>query len=247
MSRTLNHTFTFSRRSSVLEADINPPIELDEDGEYMLGLVNFESYNAIPNIIDGVNNNFYFAGNKYTLPTGSYDIKDIRKCLMKLVNNGTVQSNIKDKSKKEIIIFKENRSTLKCDLIASQDIDFTKDDSFGDLLGFGKRVLTKHESHTSEYPINILKVNTICVSCNLVTGSYTNGNPTHIIHEFFPDVEPGEKIIESPKNVIYMPINTRRISSIIVQIHDQDGDLINFRQEVITLRLHLKKLIYNGN
>lgn len=133
------------------------------------------------------------------------------------------------------------------EILANKVIDFTHNDTFRDLLGFKPRILAANELHIGDFPIDILKVNSICINCNIASGSNNNGVPTYIVHQFFPNAEPGEKIIESPQHAIYMPINTRRISSIVVQIQDQNGDLVNFREEVITLRLHLKKLLQNGN
>lgn len=231
----MSYTFTLSGRSSLLKADINPVIEL-EDGEYVIGLINFESFYSIPNITEGENNCFYFGGEKYSLPTGSYDIKDIASYLQK---NIVTQ---KDKKRRKHLIIKSNRNTLKCEIFASEEIDFTKNDTFRKLLGFKSIRLKPNTAHIGAKPVNILKVNSICITCNLVTGSFNNDDPTHIVHTFFPNAEPGEKIIQSPQNAIYMPINTSTIKSIIVQIQDQDGDLINFRGEVITLTLHLKKL-----
>lgn len=237
----MSYTFTLTQRSSHLTSNINPPIELDDDGQYMLGLINFESYNSIPNITEALNNSFYFGGRKYELPTGSYDVKDIATYLQKNIILQKIKPSVKD-PKREHLIIKPNRNTLKCEILGSKNIDFTKNGTFRELLGFKPRILEANNIHISDYPVNILKVNAICVTCNLTTGSYNNGDPTHILHEFFPNVEPGEKIIESPQHAIYMPINTNIIDSIIVQIQDQDGDLINFREEVVTLRLHLKKL-----
>lgn len=228
----MSYTFTLTGRKSELTANIYPPIQLD-DGEYVIGLINFESYNVIPNIEENVNNCFYFGKDKITIPTGSYDIRDIHKYL---------QNSIKEKSKKDQLIIKENRNTFKCEILTSKHIDFTKADTLRELLGFRSRLLDPSSIHVSDYPVDILKVNAICVVCNLTAGSYNNNNATHIVHEFFPNCEPGEKIIESPQNAIYLPLNVKTISEIRVQIQDQNGDLINFREEVITLRLHLKKL-----
>ena len=38
-----------------------------------------------------------------------------------------------------------------------------------------------------------------------------------------------------------MPISTKVINNIELRLVDQDGDLVNFREEVITVRLHLRK------
>jgi hypothetical protein len=37
------------------------------------------------------------------------------------------------------------------------------------------------------------------------------GKPAHIIHQFFPNVPPGFKIVESPEHVIYLPISVNTI------------------------------------
>ena len=60
---------------------------------------------------------------------------------------------------------------------------------------------------------------------------------------FFPDVSPGEKIIESPRNLIYLPITSSgSIPRIEISVLDQNGDPIDFRGETITIRLHIRSL-----
>lgn len=135
---------------------------------------------------------------------------------------------------------KPNLNTLKCEIKSTEEIDFTKDDSIGELLGFNKRKLVKDRTNQSENPVDIMKVNTIKVLCNIVTGSYDNGEMSHILHEFFPSVGAGFKIIESPQNVIYLPINTKIIDYIVFKLVDQDGNVLNFRGETVTLKAHLR-------
>ena len=57
--------------------------------------------------------------------------------------------------------------------------------------------------------------------------------------QFFPAVSPGFKIIEIPTQVIYLPLTTKTINNIQIRIVDQDGTLVNFRGEVINMRLHI--------
>ena len=120
---------------------------------------------------------------------------------------------------------------------------FKQKQSIGKLLGFdSKEVLKKNKEHISKHPINIFRVNAICIECNLVVNSFTNNKTTHTLHMFYPTVPPGYKIVEHPSNVIYLPINTTEISEIQLKIIDQEGRLVNFKKEVITCRLHLKKI-----
>lgn len=67
-----------------------------------------------------------------------------------------------------------------------------------------------------------------------------NDSPAHILHEFALDVPPGYKLAERPRNLIYLPVNVREISRLEIRILDQEGRLINFRGEEITLRIHLR-------
>lgn len=109
------------------------------------------------------------------------------------------------------------------------------------MLGFTKRKLAPNKWHFSDLPVNIMKVNVIRILTDITTGAYMNNNLVHTLHEFFPTVPSGYKINETPKNVIYLPVNVRRVTSISIKIVDQDNQLINFRGETISVRLHLRK------
>lgn len=109
-------------------------------------------------------------------------------------------------------------------------------------IGFENKQLSANKKHISDYPINISKVNSIGVECNLIIDSYSNDTKGHLLHMFFPNVPSGYRIVEKVSNVIYLPINTRYIDEIIFKIVDQDGNLVNFNKEVVTIRLHLKEL-----
>ena len=115
------------------------------------------------------------------------------------------------------------------------------ENSIGSLLGFSKTKLIANKWYESVNPVNILPVSVIRIECDLVLGSYINGLPSHIIHEFVPNIPPGHQYIEAPKNIIYFPINTKNISSITVKIVNEHGDYIDFRGENIQLRLHLRQ------
>lgn len=92
-----------------------------------------------------------------------------------------------------------------------------------------------------DIPIKTSTLSVIKIECDLVYGSYCNGLPTHFIHEFVSDTSLSHDYIEIPQNVIYFPVNKNLISSISVKIVDQLGNCINFGEEHIQLRLHLRK------
>lgn len=225
----MSFTFTISGRSSVLSTRINPPLILKDDDEYVLGLIDFFGSNSIPNV-DKTNQNFYYGNSLIQIPQGSYEIKDIEEYIINHVNKETA------------INISANLNTLKCEIKCNQVVDFTQRNNIGGLLGFRKRKLKIDHKNISDFPINIQKVNAVCLDCNLITNSYNNEKSVHMLHMFYPNVPPGYKIVEVPKNVIYLPINTRYIDEIVFKINDQNDQLVNFNQELLTIRVHLKKL-----
>lgn len=226
MEETL--TLTLSGTSSILQTDYFPPIELAPDKNYVLGLVELLTFNSIPNI-DIYNNKFYLEDEVFTIPTGSYEIEDIEKYLQSIL-----------KPKDIFISIKPNNNTLRCEIKCSKTIDFTPLISIGRLLGFKQRILKENILHRSDLPVTILKVNALRVECNITSGAYINNHKVHTIHEFFPAVPPGYKIIEVPSQVIYLPVSVKTIDHLEIRIVDQDGNLVNFRGEIITIRLHIK-------
>lgn len=225
--------FCLNGTGSTLNCDIFPPIELD--GAWELGLIDFMTYNSIPNIEEGVNNIFYFGEEKIVLPTGSYEIEDINEYI-----NDRLPKN---QGKKKIIkmLIRANNNTLKSEIYSSVAVDFTKPNSLASVLGFRNIKLEPNKWHTSPSTISIIKTDVIRVVCNIVSGSLKNGVESHILHEFYPTVGPGYKLVEIPTNVIYLPVNTSRLHNITIRLEDQNGNLVNFRGETITLRLHLRR------
>jgi len=69
-------TFTLSGKSSILAVSYFPAVDLS-DGEYELGLTDFETYYTIPNV-NSSNNKFYFDNDEnIIIPDGSYELCDI--------------------------------------------------------------------------------------------------------------------------------------------------------------------------
>lgn len=228
-------TVTLTGNSSSLNAHFHPEIELNEQSSYSCSLLDFHTYNSIPNVYEN-NNKFHFLNNetgqteKIRIPVGSYEISDIATYLQSVLGGLGITFNMKG-----------NKNTLKCVIETDITIDFTKEDSIGSILGFDKRVLSGEKMYKSDRIVNIYDINTIRIDCDLTSGSFHNGKHTHTIYEFSPSVNPGYKINEQPRNLIYLPIVRRRIGTLNISIVDQYGTLIDFRGETITCRLHIKK------
>ncbi|WP_143457370.1 hypothetical protein, partial [Klebsiella pneumoniae] len=121
---------------------------MTKEREWEAALLDFTTYNSIPNITEKVNNKLHIYKGKdentnYTspevieLPTGSYEIEDINK-------------ELQEKLGKENIKLQANNNLLKVEITSKYYIDFTQDNSIGSMLGFPKSsgVLDPGKTHT---------------------------------------------------------------------------------------------------
>lgn len=222
----MSFTLSITGNNSVLTANYFPPLQLDCD--YESALLYLSTFNSIPNI-DSRNNKFYYGANEaIEVPEGTYELQDITDYLKSNIQGATLQLS-------------SNNNTLRTSIFCTKDIHFEKEGTLGKLLGFEKQILKANKLHDSQLPVNILSTTVVRIECDIVSGSYINGKPAHIIHEFAPNIPPGYRIIEIPKNVIYFPINQKNITCITIRLLDINNNLINFRGEDIQLYLHLRK------
>lgn len=222
----MSFTLSITGCESALSTHYSPALQLD--GEYECGLVYFSTFNSIPNI-DKNNNKFHYGENEVIeIPEGSYELEDI---------NDFLKNNINDCTFKIIC----NNNTLKTKIFCSKDIHFEKNSSISSILGFGNEMLKANILHESQYPVSILPTTIVRVECDIVSGSYINEKPSHIIYEFAPNVPPGYRIIEVPKNLIYFPVNQTSVSEINIRILDNNNKLVNLRHEELQLYLHIRR------
>ena len=88
-------------------------------------------------------------------------------------------------------------------LMNNYDVDFRQDKSINNLLGFHSKLYTSGFNE-SENIVNILTIKSILVNIDIISGSYVNGSTQPTIYSFFPDVSPGYKITETPRNRHYL-------------------------------------------
>lgn len=224
------YTLTLNGNSSELSCEIFPSLEVKNNSQ--LCLVSLQTNNSIPNIEPGCNtitvHVFGGEAKTITIPTGSYELETIETVIQSLLPIEVSSFQLRG-----------NKNTLKCIMTSSNNIDFSKSDSIAKLLGFRNVMYENNIVHESEELVKIMKVNCIKVECNLITGSFSNGYPSQAIHEFFPSVPAGFKIIEIPRHPVFYSINCSSISRINIVLVDQEDNLINLRGEPITVRLQI--------
>jgi hypothetical protein len=126
-------------------------------------------------------------------------------------------------------------------LSGNYKVDFREDNSINMLLGSAVKV---HHAgyHESENIVNILTLNSILVELGTINGSYVKGSRKPVIYSFFSNVSSGYKIVETPRNLVYLPVNTDEISEVHIRLTDQDVKLLNLRGEKVTVRLPVREI-----
>ena len=228
-------------KSSRLHTRFSPPLVFSNSTScyYEMALFKLETYYSFPNI-DATNNRVKIRINEtlgwktVTIPTGCYEITNINEELQRLI----VQLG----GKKDKVVLSPNNSTLRCVLEVKDDkygVDFRVDHSLRTVLGFDAK-LYERGRFESEHLVDIMSVNSIMVHCDIIGGSRWNGIEAPIIYNFFPDTAPGDKIICTPKNLIYVPITMDVISHMTCWLTDQSGRELDLRGEDLTITFYMK-------
>ena len=225
---------TVTGRGATIVTLYEQPIKLDPKCQYEMALLNLETYYSFPNI-DDTNNRLKYRKNAASdwetvvIPIGCYEITAI---------NATITQQVKSKDVQVIA----NLNTLQCILCINGtfEVDFKIDNSLRTLLGFDAKTYKKGR-HASENLVNILRVNSVLVHNDIIEGSYHQGKMEPIIYSFFPDVSPGEKIMQVQQNLVYAHVTTDTIYRMTSWLTDQDNNKIDLRNETLTIRFHLRE------
>lgn len=220
----MSQTICLTGNSSELRASYFPSIPLE--GEWECALLNFQTYYNIFNLRE---RGWIVTANKNGIvPKGMYEVADIEA-----IGKNTV-------SKNGFFELKINSVTQTTELFCSEPITFSE--NVAKLLGFkSNHQYTGNKMHSSPNHTNILPLSMILVHASLADGAYVNGERTHSIHSFFPQVPPGYRIIEAPNTLIYYPVIFSSLNNVMVEVLDENGKLIDFNGETVSISIHLKR------
>ena len=246
IAKNTDHKTSFqiivSGNESSFSTRFSPNIELDK--VYEIALVNIETYYSFPNI-DENNNVFVYSYDngvsweKIKIHVGSYEIDDLNNTIHFEMEKRGHYDEINNEN---YINISANSNTLTSVLIIEQgyQVDFNHKNSLAKVLGFTG---TKYEEgfHESENVVNILTINSILVNIDMISGSYVNGATKNTVYSFFPKVSPGYKIIESPVNLVYLPLILDTMDNLNISLTDQDDHLLSLRNEKLTIRFHIRE------
>jgi len=222
-------------------------VELDRTRKYEMALVNLETCYSFPNLSDE-NNVFRYSPGfiedgstgqrqwvEVQISEGSYDLIDIAETIkIAMKRNGHNDDAVKTSA---------NTNTLKSVLEIQGDfqVDFRARNSISSVLGFRNQVY-EESIHESQNVVNILSINSILVNVDVIGGSYVNGRTQNTIYSFFPNVSPSYKIVENPRNLVYLPVILDKINQMETVVTDQNGKQSNLRGENLTIRYHLREI-----
>jgi len=113
--------------------------------------------------------------------------------------------------------------------------------SIASVLGFAQQIC-KEGIHESQNVVNILSINSILVNVDIIGESYVNGKTQNTIYSFFSNVSPGYKIVENPRNLVYLPVILDKISKMERVVTDQNGKQLNLRRKNLTIRYHFREI-----
>lgn len=229
-------TFSVFGRGNILSTGaIYPPIKLDRNYQYSLGLVGLYTSHSIQNIHPG-KNKFYFGEQEIEIESGSYELDEIYEFIKSKINESD------PKQAEDLLKIKANTNTGRCEIVSEREIDFLKDDSIASILGFSKRKLSAKEKHVSDQDVDILSTPNIFVDTNITTGAYRNNQLCHTIFEYGINVPPGYLIEKEVTHPIYFGLTVREIDNIAIRLVDSEGKLVNISKDTFaSIRLELKQ------
>jgi hypothetical protein len=204
-----------------------------------MALLSLSTYYSFPNIKQ-TNNAIRISiddGVSWSLliiPVGCYELSAINVELQRLI--------VQIGGKANQVMIQPNVNTLHSILLIENvkyHVDFTIANSLRTVLGFESKTYTRGRYESVDM-VNINSVNSIFVHCDAIQGSHVDGKLMPVIHTFFPNVAPGEKIVHSPHNLTYIPIMSAVIPHMTVWLTDQHGEALDLRGEKVTITFTIK-------
>ena len=232
-------------KGSKISSDFHEPILIPPDVNAQIGLKNFATFNNIPNVVKGKNNQLKIkvpnseSWYVFSLETGAYELKVIAKQIEEWI----LVKFPKLKKVKEDFGLVGNNATSKADFCFLDDygVDFDVDASMYKLLGFDEK--DKFEGvgqYVGKRIVNITNVTQLVFNCNITSSNYINGRKMPFLYNCSVDVPAGYRMGRELTSIAYKKLNTSQISHIRIWIVDEHGDTVNLRDDNLTVTLSLR-------
>ena len=175
------------------------------------------------------------------LGVGSYEIEGIHAAIVRLMQANKDYDTVNNIPYITIGANK-NRLTSTIDIATGYQVDIGGVNTLGSLLGFNNKVILAAGYHESPNPVNIITVNSIIVNCDVVKGSYINGVKSNHIYSFPVNVSPGFRMVSHPSTLQFHQLVVDQLDTITVWLTDEEGNNLDLRGELVTIRLRIQEL-----
>ena len=242
MSNKDYHRLSFQFKTTDHIEYFPTPIPLKPNRSYVFYLKRFSVYNTLFNV-DETNNKFTYSQNGTTfktliIPPGAYELNALNLEIQEMMKaNGDYDSA----TGKYFITLTLNQSTSKTIMNitgAAYVVDFSVTGSLNSMLGFPNQMYLTGK-HTSNDIILITMTNDIFIHCDLVNNnSYHNGKSSDILYTMPAYIVPvGAKQFVSEIDPVKLPLTTKTIPRLRIQIKDDNGKLLNFNGEAVSMEI----------
>ena len=158
------------------------------------------------------------------MSTGCYELKAINGEIIFICGNSDIT-----------ILLNVNTLQWTLTLVVTKcKVSFDVPNFLASVLGFKQSIVYGVGRHTSENLVNIMCVNFILVHCN-IHSSYMRGTQAPVAYNFFPNAAPGQKIIEVPNNLIYLPVLSVLCNHLPIQLATR------YREKMCCVNYHVSE------
>ena len=209
-----------SANRTTLENTFSPSIQLR--GNYGIALDYISTYNSIMNVTTDNNEFHYHNGSNWVaikLGLGSYEINEINSEIVRLMQVNGDYDAANDVSYITIGA-KRSRLTSTIEIATGYQVDIGGINTLGNLLGFNSKVTLAAGYHESPDQVNIIRVNSVIINCDVVKNSYINGVKSNHIYSFPVNVSPGFRMSSHPGTLQYHRLAVDQLETIKVWLTD---------------------------
>lgn len=249
-----NLYLTFTSNKSQFTVNFPKPHRLQHNRRYEAGLHYFTTSNYQTNILEN-NNKFYYvisgevpttkqitwSNHVITVEKGAYEIEALNNEIKRQLVERKHLTDLKDAAFNITLNLSIFKVAIQLDPKKIR-IDFTKNNTFKDLLGFRSKELNK-VYNLADDTAQITTASSILLKCSIIQGSYHNGEESNILFSFPSYLVPiGYKINIVPPTMVYLPVITNVINKITFSITDDNNNLLDFKDEKMALALHIRQI-----
>ena len=231
-NNTKSHDFTVR---------FNPPLELDKNKKYYVGLGSMNMAYSWYNVSSNYNNNTLKysqdSGKTWhtiTIPNGNFSYNELNSYIQsEIESNGHTKDGISIKFVAPLFkVLLSMKSGFQLDL---------KTGDFRKLLGFDKKIYTATQ-YSPNLPDITSSVDNVFIHTNIISNSHVSSNKSDVIYKFSVDNLPLSYPFHIyPPHLMFIKMNTNRISEVRIYITDELNRHLDLNNIPISLILLIRE------